>query len=174
MKKNIFLVGFMGSGKTTVGSLLAQKLNYNFIDTDEEIEKQCNLSIADLFKEKGEPFFRECEKEVLQQILAKKNTTVIATGGGMPCFYENMEKMLREGVVIYLKCSPEEIAKRVSGNKSRPLLNAKGNMLGHIQEMLSVRENIYSKAHFTTDVSGRQIEEVLSSICDWLLKQKKQ
>ncbi|NUM51783.1 MAG: shikimate kinase [Flavobacteriales bacterium] len=172
MNKNIFLVGFMGSGKTSIGSLLAQKLNYNFIDTDEEIEKQSKLSITDLFKEKGEQFFREREKEVLQQILVNESTTVIATGGGMPCFYENMEKMLREGVVIYLKCSPEEIAKRVLVKNSRPLLNAKGNMLGHIQEMLSVRENIYSKAHFTTDVSDRQTQEVLNNIYDWWQKQK--
>lgn len=121
MSKNIFLVGFMGCGKTTIGSLLAQKLNYNFIDTDEEIEKQGQLSIIDLFKEKGEQSFREHETEILQQILINENSAVIATGGGMPCFYENMEKMLREGFVIYLKCTPEEIAKRVAGKNSRPL-----------------------------------------------------
>ncbi|CAG1000291.1 MAG: shikimate kinase [Bacteroidetes bacterium] len=172
MSKNIFLVGFMGCGKTTIGSLLAQKLNYNFIDTDEEIEKQGQLSIIDLFKEKGEQSFREHETEILQQILINENSAVIATGGGMPCFYENMEKMLREGFVIYLKCTPEEIAKRVAGKNSRPLLNTSDNIIGHIQKMLSLRENIYSKAHFITDASGRQTQEVLNNIYDWWQKQK--
>ena len=105
----IFLIGFMGCGKTTLGKKLAKHLNFNFIDLDRFIENKTVKSINVIFDEKGEQYFRDLEKESLNEIY-KMDNLVIATGGGTPCFSDNMQTMLEKGICIYLKMEAEDLA----------------------------------------------------------------
>ena len=118
----VFLVGFMGSGKTTTGAKLARRLHYNFIDLDQLIEQKNNKSIPLIFKEEGEDFFRQTEKEVLNDAFSLNNT-VISCGGGTPCFFDNLEQMKNTGLTVYLKLSPTSLFHRLAPGKSkRPLI----------------------------------------------------
>ena len=122
MKNLIFLVGYMGSGKTTIGSVLAEKLECKFIDTDDLIEKAHKQSITSLFEKKGESKFRDIEKETLRQLDSSKKQ-IIATGGGMPCFRGNMKWMKKEGQTIFLKMSIDNLQYNLChGLNTRPLL----------------------------------------------------
>jgi shikimate kinase len=152
-KQKIFLIGYMGSGKTTIGRLLAKKLNLQFIDTDTFIENRYRKSIHDIFAEKGEVAFREIERNILIEILAFENT-VIAAGGGTPCFSDNMDLMTRTGVTIYLKLSEEQLLERLMPIKhKRPLLNNKNpdELKNYISTTLAEREPIYSRAIIAID-----------------------
>ncbi len=144
----IILVGFMGSGKTTLGKQLAQKLNYNFIDTDKTIEELIGVDIPTLFQTKGEEYFRHLEHRLIETIKVKN--TVIATGGGMPCFYDNMEQLNQIGITVYLKYSPKELFERlVNDPAQRPLLARKNKeeLYRYIEDTLKEREPFYLKAH---------------------------
>lgn len=143
----IILVGFMGSGKTTFGKSLAQKLNYKFIDTDKEIEGLVGMSIADLFKTKGENYFRTLERQLIEKMTVQN--TVIATGGGLPCFYDNMELLNQKGVTVYLKYSSEQLFERLKKDRDRrPLLLCKTDSELHvyIDVLLKQREVFYLKS----------------------------
>ncbi len=143
----IILVGFMGSGKTTFGKELAKKLNYQFLDTDKEIEQLMGISIADLFETKGEAYFRTLERQLIENMSVKK--MVIATGGGLPCFLGNMDLLNQKGVTVYLKYSSQELFERLKNDKlSRPLLSNKSDtsLLEYIQKLLIEREGYYLKA----------------------------
>ncbi len=144
----IILVGFMGSGKTTLGKQLAQKLNYNFIDTDQTIEELIGIDIPTLFQTKGEDYLRNLEHRLIETIKVKN--TVIATGGGMPCFYDNMEQLNQIGITVYLKYSPEELFERLANDTyKRPLIanKSKEELYQYIEETLKKREPFYLKAH---------------------------
>ena len=144
----VFLIGFMGSGKSTVGKKLAKKLNYNFIDLDAAIEKQENCTISQIFENKGETFFREIERKLLINLLAK-DKTVIACGGGTPCFYDNLELMNKAGLTIYIKLSVEALLNRlVMAKQSRPLIKnmVPAQLKSYIQNQLLIREPIYQMA----------------------------
>ncbi len=146
----IILVGFMGSGKTTFGERLAQKLNYQFIDTDQEIEQLLGMSIDTIFKTKGEAYFRQLEKQFLREI--KVNNTVLSTGGGMPCYYDNMDYLNKIGVTVYLEYTAEELFERLKQDKTgRPLLQNKTDveLLETIQRLLTQREPYYLQAQTT-------------------------
>lgn len=143
-KTNIILIGFMGSGKTTVGKILAKNLGYAFVDSDDEIEKQEKQSISDLFKTQGEAYFRQIEHEMMQK-LAKGQSQVIATGGGMIGKEENISCLKKTGTIIYLQASPECIYKNLEGDHSRPLLQVEDRKQV-IKDLLAQRENAYSKA----------------------------
>lgn len=137
----------MGSGKTTFGKKLAEKLNYQFIDTDKAIEELVGMSIKAIFKTKGEAYFRTLERSFIEQITVQK--TVIATGGGLPCYYGNMDLLNQKGVTVYLKYTVDELFERLKLDKSsRPLLLDKSNeqLFNYISELLSVRESYYLKA----------------------------
>lgn len=137
----------MGSGKTTFGKKLAEKLNYQFIDTDKAIEELVGMSIKAIFKTKGEAYFRTLERSFIEQITVQK--TVIATGGGLPCYYCNMDLLNQKGVTVYLKYTVDELFERLKLDKSsRPLLLDKSNeqLFNYISELLSVRESYYLKA----------------------------
>jgi len=108
----IFLIGFMGSGKTTVGQKLARRLGYSFIDMDMQIEKESSMSINQIFKELGEDGFRRREHDLLLRIIRMDNV-VVSTGGGVPCFDNNMELINQNGMSIYLKMTPESLVKRL-------------------------------------------------------------
>lgn len=150
----IFLTGFMGSGKSTIGRKLAAYLQYGFIDLDKLIEKEAGITIPEYFSQHGETAFRDFERDVLQRTSFGENM-VIATGGGAPCYHDNMDWMKREGRVVYLHMEPKALANRLKNSKSdRPLLNGlnEEELLAFITERLAGREVFYRKAHFI--VSG--------------------
>jgi len=150
----IFLTGFMGSGKSTIGKKLAAHLQYDFIDLDKLIEKETGMTIADFFSLHGEEKFREVERDTLQHY-AFGDRTVIATGGGAPCYHDNMEWMKKEGKVVYLHMEPKALANRLKHAKTeRPLLKGltEDELILFITERLGAREQHYRKAHFI--VSG--------------------
>jgi len=161
----IFLIGYMGSGKTTVGQLLATQLGYSFIDMDNHIEGKLFKSVSQIFAELGEDQFRLLEKQCLHEV-AEFDQVIISTGGGVPCFFDNMKYMNKQGVTVYLKLSSADLAERLeqSHANKRPLLaNRKGEELLHfISEELAKREPFYSQAAFS--VSG-EIESTVSQIC---------
>ena len=120
--KNIVLVGFMGTGKSVVGKRLAVKLKRDFVELDELIEKKENMPIKDIFEKKGEPYFRQVEKEVVKEASQRKNI-VISAGGGAIIDEENFKNLKNSGTIICLKASPETILRRTKDLKTRPLLN---------------------------------------------------
>ena len=146
VKNNIVLVGFMGSGKTTIGKLLAKSLGFRFIDTDEEIEKAEGISIAQIFEKKGEGYFRELESNFITNFSLSK--CIIATGGGMPCHEDNMLKLKVLGTVLFINTPYDSIIERIKLNQdSRPLLKLR--LRNEKDELLSLflnRQQIYKSA----------------------------
>ncbi|HOK27330.1 MAG TPA: shikimate kinase [Bacteroidales bacterium] len=161
MPNRIYLTGFMGSGKTTAGKKLATAAGWDFIDLDHEIEKKEGKSISQIFTLHGEDYFRNSEAETLRNLITLKDS-VIATGGGTPCFHGNMNYMLATGIVVYLKLKPEEIKKRLSAEQAeRPLLIgiSEEELLGFIRKKLGEREKYYNMAHIITD--GYNFNEII-------------
>ena len=155
----IFLIGFMGCGKTTMGKKMAKTLHYNFVDLDGYIAKKWEISIKHIFKEKGENTFRNLEKESLMEV-CKKDNLVIATGGGTPCFFDNMQKILDSGKAIYLKMEIEDLLERLETEKSqRPLIENKSTkeLENFIHNKLSEREYFYKKSNYI--LQGKSICE---------------
>ena len=153
----IFIVGFSGAGKSTVGKRLASRLGWQFYDTDSFIERKYHLSIPDFFEKYGENAFRICEKAALMELL-EKNHAVISTGGGTPCFFDNMEMMLQNGFVVYLKLAAQSLFIRLQqSRKERPLTTGKGDaqLLEYVETTLLAREPYYNRAHLT--VKGENI-----------------
>lgn len=146
----IFLLGYMGSGKTTLGKGLAEELQLAFTDLDEAIEKKFGRDIPAIFATDGEQHFREMEHQVLEEVMEQENI-VVATGGGTPCFFDNMDQMNRAGITIYLKLSADTLTERLEANPmGRPMLEGKtGHELHHlIAEKLQEREPYYLQAHY--------------------------
>lgn len=144
----IFLIGFMGSGKTTLGKQLARKLGYDFIDQDDYIEKKAGCTIARYFEKYGEEAFRKFEHEALKELIKIENA-VISTGGGAPCFFNNIEIMNKSGIAIYLKMKPEVLRSRLRhAQTERPLIKGKTEqeLLEFIKSKLTEREPFYLKA----------------------------
>lgn len=155
----IVLLGYMGSGKSSIGKILAKKLNYKFIDLDDFIEEKEHASVKEIFKTKGEIYFRKKETEYLQELLQLNESTVLALGGGTPCFAGNMEAILAsENVVsVYLKGSLSFLSKKLfKKKKKRPLIahiETEALMTEFIGKHLFERSQYYSKAqhHVITD-----------------------
>ena len=168
----IFLVGFMGSGKTTIGKRLAEPIGYDFVDTDNLIEIQSDMAVSDIFANHGEVAFRNMERDVLLE-LQKRDYTVVSTGGGMPCFNNNMDMMLTNGKVVYLKTSPQALARRLQySHTERPLIKEKSQeeLQHYITEKLAEREIHYSRAHIVVQTETFSMDELLQSLR--LMKQK--
>jgi shikimate kinase len=150
----------MGSGKSTIGKKLAKRLQYSFVDLDMLIEGKQLKSVSRIFAENGEQEFRMLEKKYLHEIANSENV-VISTGGGTPCFFDNMEFMNSRGLTIYLKLSPTELAERLEATQDnkRPLLaEKKGNkLIRFIEEGLKMRESFYCQANFTVKGNDRTI-----------------
>lgn len=147
-KMLIFLIGYMGSGKTTIGRGLARRLGLRFIDMDAEVESRAGMSVSEIFAAQGEAEFRRQEQTVLQA-LAEEKDAVVATGGGTPCFFDNMEVMNAAGLTIYLKMGPEKLVSRLTnGIAKRPLLRDKTpeQLLDFIAGNLESREPFYGRA----------------------------
>lgn len=140
----------MGTGKTTAGRHLAEVLNLEFYDLDHYIESRFQKTVSQIFEEQGEDKFREIERNMLQEVGGFENV-VIATGGGSPCFYDNMDYMRRVGQTVYLKASPQALTERLSTCKAkRPLIKDKSDeeLLEFVIENLEKREPFYSQADY--------------------------
>jgi len=161
--RNVFLVGFMGAGKTTVGKILADKTRYEYLDADKVIEKRAGATITQIFSEHGEPYFRDLESESLEE-LAKNGNQVIATGGGVIQRDRNWDAMKKNGITIYLKASVETIWDRIKDDTTRPLLQVE-DPLETARDLLNNRTPMYEKADIifiTDDFSPEQIaDEIL-------------
>ena len=150
----LFFVGFMGSGKSTFGNQLSQFLNLTFFDLDNYIENKYQCKISVIFEKQGEDFFRKIEHNSLLEIINQNSSFVLSTGGGTPCYYNNMQIMLESGLVTYLKIPVETIYQRlISSNKVRPLVKNKTNneLKEWINKNLAFRETYYNKAHIIID-----------------------
>ncbi len=152
----------MCSGKTTAGRLLSEKLGWEFLDVDEEIERTEGITIPEIFEKKGEKYFRKLEREVLEKFSQRENV-VISTGGGLGANSEAMKAMKEKGLVVWLKVSFEDFLKRCAKDKNRPLLRRSKEEL---RKLLEEREKVYREAHIT--LSGgdpaKMAREIVSAI----------
>lgn len=159
MTNSFFLVGPMGVGKTTVGRLLAHKLNYAFLDSDQWIESSMNQSIPSIFSSKGENVFRDIESMVIDDLTNQSNI-VLSTGGGAILRETNRQYLHDRGVVIFLDLSPEKIFARIQHDKNRPLLQTE-NPLATMKSIYDSRKAMYlDTAHYHLSVEGRTPEEI--------------
>ncbi|WP_379153299.1 shikimate kinase [Paenibacillus sp. sgz5001063] len=159
--KNIILVGMMATGKSTVGALLAEQLGYELVDLDHVIIQNEGRSIAELFAEGGEEYFRKIESAVLKEMLEGEGR-IISTGGGAVLAPGNAEIMLQKGLVVALTATEDEIIARVSGDENRPLLA--GNAQERVRAILEQRRDAYRFAHCTVDTTELSVEEVSQHI----------
>jgi len=146
----IFLIGYMGAGKTTLGKAFARHLNIPFVDLDWYIEERYHKTVGELFAEKGEDGFRTIEMNMLHEVAAFENV-VISTGGGTPCFYDNMAYMNQQGTTVFLNASPEVLLQRLSAaTQSRPILQGKkeDELYLFIKEKLEERMTFYTQAQY--------------------------
>lgn len=159
--QNIVLVGFMGTGKTTLGELLASKLARPLVDMDESIEKQAGKTIPRIFDEDGESHFRKLEKKLAKE-LAGKSGLIISTGGGIVLDPENIAQLSSSGMVVCLSATPEEILERLAKDEHRPLLN--GDKEAKIRDILAEREDLYAAIPYQLETSGRDPKELSARI----------
>ncbi len=160
--KNIFLVGFMGAGKSTVGTILAKKLGYSYCDADKFIESRAGTTITQIFADHGEQRFRDLESESIEY-LSTQQGQVIATGGGVIQRDRNWEAMKSGGITIYLRAPIEVIWERIKDSKDRPLLQV-DNPLETASDLLNKRTPLYEKADLIVDTSDLTLEEVADEI----------
>lgn len=161
-KPNIILVGFMGTGKTSVGKRLSSLLRMRYVDTDSVIERDNERTISAIFEQDGESVFRQLESEAVEQVSNLYNF-VISTGGGVVLKEENVAKLKENGIVFCLTASPEEIYDRVGHQTHRPLLQTP-DPLETIRAMLDERAPYYAKADYTMDTTGRTFDEIVIHI----------
>jgi shikimate kinase len=159
---NIYLVGFMGTGKTAVGKELAKRKKWQFVDLDDLIELKEKRSILDIFAKEGEPYFRRLEKRVLKEVSGEKKF-VFACGGGVVLDKDNIRIMKETGIIICLTATPEVILKRISGYTHRPLLNV-SDPKKQIELLLKLRAPYYAQADKAIDTSKISIEEIVARI----------
>jgi shikimate kinase len=159
----IFLIGFMASGKTTVGRLLAERLDWTFVDLDTVIEDGAGKTVADIFAAEGEEGFRKRETEALLGV-AKRRKVVVATGGGAPCRDENIEAMLETGRVFWLDVSPEEAVQRAGSASGRPLLDGAADPAAAASTLLASRRAFYERAHAGVETDGRTPKEIVDDL----------
>jgi shikimate kinase len=161
--KNIFIVGSMGSGKTSIGKMLAKNNNLSFLDTDHEIIRSCGYSIPDIFEKFGEEHFRGLETEQLRKMNAIENH-VISTGGGIILRDDNKKLMKDLGIIIFLDININSQIARVKNRKNRPLLNNK-NLKDNLLSLKKTRDPIYKKiSNYIIDVSGKERDQIINEI----------
>jgi shikimate kinase len=159
---NIALIGFMGTGKSSVGRLLAQHLHFKFVDTDELIESRAGRKIVEIFAQAGEEVFRGIERQVVTE-LGKMQRTVISTGGGLAANAENLASLKSHALVVCLWASPDAIWERVHTQTHRPLLQG-GDPMQRIRELLAKREPFYKQADVLLNTEMRSIKEVTQHV----------
>ena len=158
----IVLIGFMCSGKSSVGRLLSKRLGWPFFDTDELVEKQVGGSVADIIRTQGEPAFRDVEKKAVQ-LISLSDSCVISTGGGVPMDPDNMKDLSRNGEIIWLKVSPETVLKRAGNAKSRPLIDPQ-DPLASIRKRMNERASFYSQAAHSIETDLLSQQEIVEKI----------
>ena len=166
---NVSIVGFMGTGKSVVALSLAAKLKKTYVSTDDLIVKKENKSIHDIFKEKGEPYFRNVEKEMVKKASEMENV-VIDCGGGVVIAEENVKQLKKKGPVLCLQAAPSVIYERVKNHRHRPLLSGPHPQEA-IDQLLKERASFYARADFTVDTNHLTIDQVVGRILEYL-KQK--
>jgi shikimate kinase len=165
----IYLIGLPGSGKSTVGSRLAGRLNLPFTDSDHVIEQRIGCSIRDFFEREGETAFRDIEQSVIEELVHQQESSVLATGGGAVVRRLNRERLHQAGYVVYLHATPEQIIKRLRHDTRRPLLQVE-NPLAQLRSLYTDRDSLYREAsHFVVETNGLSV----AALVDMLLKQLK-
>ena len=172
--ERIILVGYMGSGKTTIGRQLAMALGLEFYDLDWYIETRYHSTVARIFAERGEDGFREIERNMLHEVAEFENI-VLSCGGGTPCFFDNMDYLNQQGDTVYLKATPQVLARHLRmGRVERPLIKGKDEqqLLCYIEESLQAREPFYSQAKHVLDVDVldniNKIQDSVRLLCSTL------
>jgi shikimate kinase len=163
----IYLVGFMGSGKTTTGKRLAKALGFPFIDLDHAIEQEYRKSIPEIFKQYDEGVFRLLEKNMLHKVSELNPTAIISTGGGTPCFFDNMEYILNNGLAIYLHLEIPVLVQRIlKSHTRRPLVLSKDEdeLQSRVEELLGKRNPFYRQADIHIDARSLRIESLLNTL----------
>lgn len=164
MKNNLVLTGFMGTGKTSLGKLLAEKLGRCFVDLDQKIEKDTGLSVPKIFELYGEKYFRELEKKAVKEVSQRRNL-VIATGGGTVKDEENIRMLKSSGMIICLTTEPEEIFRRTERRGERPVLDNGEDRLATIKKLLAERQKFYAQADYTVDTTEWSPLQIMNDIC---------
>ena len=166
---NIVLIGYMGSGKSLIGSHLAKKIDYKFIDLDQYIEKKEARSISKIFEDSGDIYFRKIETKYLIKCLSENNNIVLSVGGGTPCYNDNLTHInSANNISFYLKNNNVELSKRLYKNNNRPLISAiksEQKMIEFVSKHLFEREVFYNKANVTVDCYKKDV----NSICDLII-----
>jgi shikimate kinase len=163
----IFLIGLPGSGKTTLAQQVAAQLKLAFIDLDKEIEKSTSTTVQEIFSNKGEPYFRQLESDELKKFFNLDSGFVMATGGGAPCFANNLDLMKKAGKVIFLDVPAKEISNRIAKQtQHRPLLKREtpDSLKDRIESLRSQRITFYRQAHHTLSGSEIGVKEILDSL----------
>lgn len=169
--KRVFLIGYMGAGKTTVGKVLSERLGLSFIDLDHYIEGRYHKTVGQLFAERGEDEFRDIERRMLREV-AMFEDILVSTGGGTPCFFDNMDFMNESGKTVYLKVSVDELAKRLEICKTtRPVLKGRSGdeLKQFIDDSLQKREPFYTKASLVFDAENMMTERDVYTIIESLI-----
>lgn len=164
MQLPIYLIGYMGAGKSTVGRLLADKLGWHFVDLDDAFLEIYGMTTGDCIREHGVEAFRKLEKECVEKLSELPIEKVIyATGGGYPCWKDNMECLLELGTSVYLRWKPEHLAHRIelSGIEHRPILGGRHGqqLLEFVEQQMQHREEYYSQAHYIIDAPLNEYSE---------------
>lgn len=168
--RRIILIGYMGSGKTTVGKALSKETGMMFYDLDWYIESRMRKTVAQIFAEKGEEGFRKIEHNMLHEVAEFENV-IISCGGGTPCFFDNIDYINQQGEVVYLKATPEVLYRHLlMGKVERPLIKNKTpeELIAYITEQVAKREEFYNKARYTLDVSLMENYEKIQLSVDQL------
>lgn len=163
----IFLIGFMGCGKTHWGKLLAQKVRLPFFDLDEKIVEQEEKEITDIFSELGEEYFRMLEKDALHMLVESHESFVMACGGGTPCFFNNIDYMKKKGTVVWINCTTDTLFERlVEEKETRPLIRdtPDAELRTHIIRKLADRRIFYQQAHIICNEEDLTIEKLVDRV----------
>ena len=163
LKENIVFIGMMGSGKSSIGSLVSKRLKINFFDIDQIIEDELNMEISEIFEKKGETFFREFEEKTTLKIL-KKNTIVVSLGGGAFINKNIREEILKNHLSFWLKWDSKILIKRIKNSLKRPLAKKATN--NELMNIINKRSNIYSKALFKVNCNNLTKNEIANKILD--------
>jgi shikimate kinase len=162
-ERPIVIIGFMGTGKTTVGRLVAARLGRRFVDLDSVIAAVAGKPIPEIFRADGEPAFRRLESEALARALGDAGT-VLSTGGGAACREDNLAMMLAQGHVVALSATPEEVLRRAGPASGRPMLDSGEDQLAKARALLAAREPFYARAHVRVDTVGKAPEQVAAEV----------
>ena len=168
--ERVYLIGYMGCGKTTIGKRLAKSLGWDVIDMDSRIESRYRKTIPDIFASEGEESFRKKERFILEDLSALENV-VVSTGGGAPCFFDNIDVMNSSGLCVYIRMTPEALAARLKNAKAnRPLLKDKteAELANFIKEQLEKRRAFYEQARYVIDNDHGTPEEAAAKIAELL------